>query len=355
MTKELTYTPHGSTARPGDEIAPTRYRKKPVEIEAIRWSGTNLKEVIDFTGLHQSADKWTWEEYRAVVAEKGLKIFSLEGSNFIVTNGDYIIKGVKGEFYACKPDIFWMTYQRSDTPASETHAIEFAWLIENTEDQHYWTGVVWSADAFKAARFIGQFEAQETARTLFGRDGGYLPPQYKAVEHSFYKNAAPQVPNRTTARTREETAAENVASTGPQEPLAGNPTDRGGPLAPGGAAPVQPHDKVSDTPRTDEWVRLFNSNEPSAPSAADFARQLELELVQAMQALNAAGEAIEHLESLTTSATTARLTEQEYKDCRDMFCGMADLIGPAGEQMFDILLKRLKIAPPDRGDVHGND
>jgi len=127
-TKEL-YMPDAtvqriSRARPGDEILPSRYRKKPVEIDAIRWSGTNLKEVIDFTGLHESADKWTWEEYEAVVREKGLKIFSLEGSNFIVTNGDYIIKGVKGEFYACKPDIFWMTYVRADTPHSEKAATE---------------------------------------------------------------------------------------------------------------------------------------------------------------------------------------------------------------------------------------
>ena len=90
-----------------------RFRKKPVVIEAIRWSGTNLFEVIEFTGLHPSADKWTWEEYEAVVAEKGLKIFSLEGSNFIVTKGDFIIRGVKGEFYACKPDIFWRTYERA--------------------------------------------------------------------------------------------------------------------------------------------------------------------------------------------------------------------------------------------------
>lgn len=111
-----------SRARPGDEILPTRWRKKPVEIEAIRWSGTNLKEVIDFTGLHPSADQWTWEEYEAVVREKGLKIFSLEGSKFIVTLGDYIIKGVKGEFYACKPDIFMLTYQRADSAPSETAA-----------------------------------------------------------------------------------------------------------------------------------------------------------------------------------------------------------------------------------------
>lgn len=103
-----------SHAMPGDEILPSSYRKKPVVIQAIRWSGTNLKEVIDFTGLNESADKWTWEEYEDVVRTKGLKIFSLEGSNFIVTKGDYIIKGVKGEFYACKPDIFWLTYDRAD-------------------------------------------------------------------------------------------------------------------------------------------------------------------------------------------------------------------------------------------------
>jgi hypothetical protein len=87
-----------------------KYRKKPVIIEAIKWDGHNLKEIINFTGLHESARKWTWEEYENVVAEKGLKIFSLEGPH-LASVGDYIIKGVKGEFYACKPDIFDITYE----------------------------------------------------------------------------------------------------------------------------------------------------------------------------------------------------------------------------------------------------
>lgn len=107
-----------STAQPGDEIAPSRYRKLPVEIEAIRWCGTNLREVIDFTGLHPSANKWTWEEYCAVVAKDGFKIFTLEGAH-MVTVGDYVIRGVAGEFYACKPDIFWKTYQRADTASEQ--------------------------------------------------------------------------------------------------------------------------------------------------------------------------------------------------------------------------------------------
>jgi hypothetical protein len=36
-----------------------KFRKKPVVIEAMEWNGTNLREVIDFTGLHPSAEKWT--------------------------------------------------------------------------------------------------------------------------------------------------------------------------------------------------------------------------------------------------------------------------------------------------------
>lgn len=86
------------------------FRKKPVVIEAVQWNGKNLKEVIDFTGLHPSAEKWTWEEYEKVVAESGLKIFTLEGAMSASVN-DWIIKGVKGEFYPCKPDIFQATYE----------------------------------------------------------------------------------------------------------------------------------------------------------------------------------------------------------------------------------------------------
>lgn len=78
-----------------------QYRKKPVVIEAIEWTGSNLWEVFDFIGLHPSA----WEEYEQVVETDGLKIFTLEGTH-MATIGDFIIKGVHGEPYPCKPDIF---------------------------------------------------------------------------------------------------------------------------------------------------------------------------------------------------------------------------------------------------------
>jgi hypothetical protein len=88
-----------------------KYRKKPVVIEAIEWTGNNLKEVIEFTGWHESAKRrWTWNEYEDFVKAHGLKIFTLKGSH-MATIGDMIIKGVQGEFYSCKPDIFEETYE----------------------------------------------------------------------------------------------------------------------------------------------------------------------------------------------------------------------------------------------------
>jgi len=83
--------------------------KKPVTIEFIEWTGNNLKDVIAFTGRHESSKEWSWEKFEAIVKVGGLKIFTLEGSHK-ASIGDLIIKGVAGEFYPCKPDIFEQTY-----------------------------------------------------------------------------------------------------------------------------------------------------------------------------------------------------------------------------------------------------
>jgi hypothetical protein len=87
-----------------------KFRKKPVVIDAVKWTGENLKEVIDFTGLNESANKWTWQEYENIVRIEGLRIFTLEGV-MCACVGDWIIKGVKGEFYPIKNDIFEATYE----------------------------------------------------------------------------------------------------------------------------------------------------------------------------------------------------------------------------------------------------
>lgn len=91
-----------------------RFTKKPVTIEAIQWTGKNLREVITFTDgppdtrSHHAG--MAWEAYADLVARDGLKIYTLEGK-MLANHGDWIIRGVKGELYPCKPDIFDATYE----------------------------------------------------------------------------------------------------------------------------------------------------------------------------------------------------------------------------------------------------
>ena len=76
-----------------------KFRKKPVVIEAILWNGDNIEEIAEFM-------KWRNFDHDK---RNGLIIRTLEGQH-IATVGDFIIKGVQGEFYPCKPDIFAATY-----------------------------------------------------------------------------------------------------------------------------------------------------------------------------------------------------------------------------------------------------
>ena len=82
------------------------YKKKPVVIEAIQWTGDNLEEVKDFLEI-------THENYKPLQPKNSLFIKTLEGK-MEASIGDFIIKGVQGEFYPCKPDIFEQTYELLD-------------------------------------------------------------------------------------------------------------------------------------------------------------------------------------------------------------------------------------------------
>lgn len=83
-----------------------RYRKKPVEIEAMLFDG-DIEELESFVG-----DDLLIEAYgrdSRVLAY----IRTLEGK-MLISDGDYVIKGIQGEFYPCKPDIFKATYNEQD-------------------------------------------------------------------------------------------------------------------------------------------------------------------------------------------------------------------------------------------------
>ena len=104
-----------------DKTEALRFTKKPVTIEAIQWTGKNLREVITFTDgppdtrSHHAG--MAWEAYADLVAHDGLKIYTLEGK-LLANVGDWIIRGVKGEYYPCKPDIFEATYSPEVAPLS---------------------------------------------------------------------------------------------------------------------------------------------------------------------------------------------------------------------------------------------
>ena len=80
------------------------FRKKPVVIEARQLTFENAGEIMGWCG---SVKHWSRPPMRAVT---GIIVPTLEGQHE-ASFGDWIIKGVKGEFYPCKPDIFEATYE----------------------------------------------------------------------------------------------------------------------------------------------------------------------------------------------------------------------------------------------------
>lgn len=85
-----------------------RYVKKPVEIEAIQWTGENKEEIKEFVGESAIFCKVKYQN-DVLPSHWELRIKTLEGELNASVN-DYIIKGAVGEFYPCKPDIFHKTY-----------------------------------------------------------------------------------------------------------------------------------------------------------------------------------------------------------------------------------------------------
>ena len=78
-----------------------KYIKRPIEIEAIQFFTENIEEAMSFLGDFP---------YKYVASEGMLILSTLEGE-MLVRYGDFIIKGIYGEFYPCKPDIFKDLYQ----------------------------------------------------------------------------------------------------------------------------------------------------------------------------------------------------------------------------------------------------
>ena len=80
-----------------------KFRKKPIIIEAIQFGNFNFNEIVEWIGEDNLADGTSEDEVC-------IEIITLEGT-LLVYRGDWIIKGIEGEFYPCKPSIFEKTYK----------------------------------------------------------------------------------------------------------------------------------------------------------------------------------------------------------------------------------------------------
>ena len=107
------------------DISPRRYRKKPVEIEALQWDGTaeGATPIIDWVLTNDGSAAYICEDIeRCSGSETSHKIMirTLEG-DMKADRDDWIIRGIEGEFYPCKPDIFEKSYDALEdlTPTTE--------------------------------------------------------------------------------------------------------------------------------------------------------------------------------------------------------------------------------------------
>lgn len=105
-----------------------KFRKKPVVIEAIKWNGTigGMMDIKNFTG-----------ENSKMSATGDLVIQTLEGPLKASPN-DWIIKGIKGEFYPCKPDIFEATYEAVSEPDGNVHTVPLDDIQSHIESSNCW-------------------------------------------------------------------------------------------------------------------------------------------------------------------------------------------------------------------------
>ena len=156
------------------------YRKKPVTVEAVQWTGENHAEMCEFI------DPEVFEIIPRVV----LVIHTLEGDHH-ASPGDYIIKGVNGEFYPCKPDIFAKTYESAAlTPPNEPLTLDelremdgepawwddgdgSCWGIISVDSAGMWGGIPFFRGRWREVNF--EYNIEERKMKIYRR-----PPEVEA-------------------------------------------------------------------------------------------------------------------------------------------------------------------------------
>ena len=109
-----------------------KYRKKPVEIDAVELSLSTMGALM--TQMKEEGHTSAVYSNPPARAVTGLAIHTLEGI-MIANMGDYVIRGIQGEYYPCKPEIFLASYEEviSDNPSNKSEQT-YGFFLESIKD-----------------------------------------------------------------------------------------------------------------------------------------------------------------------------------------------------------------------------
>lgn len=138
-----------------------KFRKKPVVIEAVQYTG-EAGVVLEFAtaGERNDVETFGFKPSQNPLERRAL-IKTLEGT-MEARPGDWIIRGVKGEYYPCKPDIFAATYESADSPVASTPSAAYIAAAK---------GLAENVKAFLGTNG-GDVDALSMALALFAQQGG---------------------------------------------------------------------------------------------------------------------------------------------------------------------------------------
>lgn len=92
-------------------MAATRFRKKPVEVQAIQWTGDNAAEIKAFVGVRENGECRFLQPHEITGVWDNPHVFDELHATWVpVLPENWIIRGVQGEFYPCDADVFAASY-----------------------------------------------------------------------------------------------------------------------------------------------------------------------------------------------------------------------------------------------------
>ena len=157
-----------------------KYRKKPIVIDAIIWNGNNLKEVMNFVNSefrYEPLTNYVTKKFTYSTMDNDLRIVTLEGL-MKASIGDYIIKGVNGEYYPCKPDIFEKTYEKVDDMIN----------TKNTKNQEPQTTTVQESSPLKLKDILDIVEYANNIQIIYSPVSYTYTEDYILLTDSFSQN-----------------------------------------------------------------------------------------------------------------------------------------------------------------------